>query len=153
MQTSEIIWLVASTAVLLVLYGLARKHLAAKYLLLAAFLGINLVYLIWRTAFTLPTVGILSLILGILLLVTNGQVIYNPLSLLFFLGNRSNGKQFRFRNSTKIPTVDVYIATYNEPADLLKRTIAASQMMTYPKDKLKIYVCDDGRRADIRKYD
>ncbi|MFJ6412463.1 hypothetical protein ACIQLG_06660 [Terribacillus saccharophilus] len=33
MQPSEIIWLIASTVVLLVLYALARKHLAAKYFL------------------------------------------------------------------------------------------------------------------------
>ncbi|WP_176470162.1 hypothetical protein [Terribacillus saccharophilus] len=33
MQPSEIIWLIASTVVLLVLYALARKHLAAKFFL------------------------------------------------------------------------------------------------------------------------
>ncbi|MGG1593079.1 glycosyltransferase family 2 protein [Terribacillus saccharophilus] len=151
MQTSEIIWLVASTAVLLVLYGLARKHLAAKYLLLAAFLGINLVYLIWRTAFTLPTVGILSLILGILLLVTEWAGYLQSIVFTILSWKPFQRKTIPLSEFQELPTVDVYIATYNEPADLLKRTIAASQMMTYSKDKLKIYVCDDGRRADIRK--
>ncbi|WP_077307348.1 glycosyltransferase family 2 protein [Terribacillus halophilus] len=151
LQTSEIIWLAASTAVLLVLYLFARKHIAAKYVLLAAFLGLNLVYLIWRTAFTLPTVGIISLIVGILLLVTEWAGYLQSIVFTVLSWKPFQRKTIPLSAFEELPTVDVYIATYNEPGDLLKRTIVASQMMHYPKEKLKVYVCDDGRRAAIRE--
>lgn len=44
-------------------------------------------------------------------------------------------------------TVDVYIPTYNEPANVLRPTIAASIAMDYPH---KTYVLDDGRRDEVR---
>ncbi len=50
----------------------------------------------------------------------------------------------------KIPSVDVLICTYNEPLSLLEKTIAACINLEYPKDKLKIYVCDDGRRNSLK---
>ncbi|MFP7492460.1 glycosyltransferase [Terribacillus saccharophilus] len=129
----------------------ARKYLAAKYLLLAAFLGLNLIYLIWRTAFTLPTMGVISLIVGILLLVTEWAGYLQSVVFTILSWRPFKQKTVPLSAFEELPTVDVYIATYNEPADLLKRTISASQMMRYPEDKLRIYVCDDGRRADIRQ--
>ncbi|WP_195516817.1 glycosyltransferase [Paraclostridium bifermentans] len=52
--------------------------------------------------------------------------------------------------------MDVLICTYNEPLDLLQKTIIASKNLDYPQNKLKIYVCDDGHRAELknlcRKY-
>lgn len=44
-------------------------------------------------------------------------------------------------------TVDVLICTYNEPAALLRQTIRRALAMRYPH---RTYVCDDGRRAEIR---
>lgn len=43
--------------------------------------------------------------------------------------------------------VDVLICTYNEPAALLRQTIRRALAMRYPH---RTYVCDDGRRAEIR---
>lgn len=51
---------------------------------------------------------------------------------------------------SKLPTVDVLIATYNESVDLLRRTIVASQLIDYPQSKVTIFVCDDGNREDVR---
>lgn len=49
------------------------------------------------------------------------------------------------------PEVDVFIATINESKDLLEGTIKACINMKYPqKDKIHIYVCDDGKRKDIK---
>lgn len=44
------------------------------------------------------------------------------------------------------PRVDVFIATYNEGMEILRKTIAGCQNLNYPKDKLNIYLCDDGKR-------
>jgi cellulose synthase (UDP-forming) len=42
------------------------------------------------------------------------------------------------------PTVDVLIPTYNESEDIVKITAAAAVNIDYPKDKLNIYILDDG---------
>lgn len=47
------------------------------------------------------------------------------------------------------PTVDVYIPTYSEPADLVGTTLAAACALNYPASRFKVYVLDDGAaRAD-----
>lgn len=50
------------------------------------------------------------------------------------------------------PSVDVYIPTYNEPLDIIKLTAFAAQAIDWPKDKLNVYVLDDGRRAEFREF-
>jgi cellulose synthase (UDP-forming) len=45
-------------------------------------------------------------------------------------------------------TVDVFIPTYNEPAELLRDTVVASIAMRYPH---KTYILDDGNRLDVRR--
>jgi cellulose synthase (UDP-forming) len=46
------------------------------------------------------------------------------------------------------PSVDVFIPTYNEPADIVRRTVIGAQAIDYP-DKT-VYVLDDGHRAAIQ---
>ncbi|CAN7654854.1 glycosyltransferase [Pararhizobium sp. LjRoot255] len=56
------------------------------------------------------------------------------------------------RQQSELPTVDVFIPTYNEPLDVLERTIVGTLALDYPKDKLRIYVLDDGRRDWLKAY-
>ncbi|WP_448034242.1 glycosyltransferase [Bradyrhizobium liaoningense] len=50
------------------------------------------------------------------------------------------------------PTIDVFIPTYDEPIDVLERTIVGSLALDYPKDKFKVYVLDDRQRDWLRKF-
>ena len=50
------------------------------------------------------------------------------------------------------PTVDFYITTYNEPLKVVKPTIYAALDIDWPKDKLNIYLLDDGRREEFRLF-
>ncbi|MGI4859275.1 MAG: UDP-forming cellulose synthase catalytic subunit [Janthinobacterium lividum] len=50
------------------------------------------------------------------------------------------------------PTVDVFIPSYNEPLAVVKPTIFAAMALDYPRDKLRIHVLDDGRRADFKEF-
>jgi cellulose synthase/poly-beta-1,6-N-acetylglucosamine synthase-like glycosyltransferase len=50
------------------------------------------------------------------------------------------------------PTVDVFIPTYDEPLDVLERTIVGTLALDYPRHKLKVYVLDDKRREWLRRY-
>jgi cellulose synthase (UDP-forming) len=50
------------------------------------------------------------------------------------------------------PAVDGFIPTYNEPLDVLERTIVGALALDYPRDKLKVYVLDDKRRDWLRAF-
>ncbi|WP_239984769.1 glycosyltransferase [Sporolactobacillus pectinivorans] len=50
-----------------------------------------------------------------------------------------------------IPTVDILIATYNEPIVVLKRTVAGCLNLDYPSDRCTIYLCDDGDRQEVKE--
>ncbi|WP_158748829.1 UDP-forming cellulose synthase catalytic subunit [Acidobacterium sp. S8] len=50
------------------------------------------------------------------------------------------------------PEVDVLIPTYNEPLSVVRSTIFGATNIDYPEDKLHVYVLDDGRREEFRKF-
>lgn len=50
------------------------------------------------------------------------------------------------------PTVDVFIPSYNEPLKVVKPTVFAALGIDWPRDKLKVYILDDGRRPEFRDF-
>ena len=50
----------------------------------------------------------------------------------------------------QLPSVDVYIPTYNEPLDVLEKTITGALCLDYPN--FKVWVLDDGRRPGSRMF-
>ncbi|HAU8262430.1 TPA: UDP-forming cellulose synthase catalytic subunit [Kluyvera intermedia] len=50
------------------------------------------------------------------------------------------------------PTVDVYIPTYNEPLDVVRDTVLAAQCIDYPRNKMNIYLLDDGKRREFAVF-
>ena len=50
------------------------------------------------------------------------------------------------------PHVDVLIPTYNEPMDVVRYTALGALNMDWPTDKLHVYILDDGRREEFRKF-
>ncbi len=50
------------------------------------------------------------------------------------------------------PTVDVFVPTYNEPLRVVKPTLYAALAMDWPKDKLRVWLLDDGRREEFREF-
>ncbi|WP_075854570.1 glycosyltransferase [Rhizobium hainanense] len=62
------------------------------------------------------------------------------------------GSIFFSRDEYELPTVDVFIPTYNEPLDVLERTIVGALSLDYPADKLKVYVLDDQRRDWLKTF-
>lgn len=49
-----------------------------------------------------------------------------------------------------LPSVDVYIPTYNESADILEKTITGALCLDYPN--FNIWVLDDGRRPWLKDF-
>lgn len=56
------------------------------------------------------------------------------------------------KNLDEWPTVDIYIPTYNEPLSVVRPTILAAMDMDWPREKLRVYVLDDGRREEFRQF-
>lgn len=54
--------------------------------------------------------------------------------------------------SASLPMVDVFIATYNEPVEVLEKTIIGALALDWPRDRLRVWVLDDGRRDWLRAY-
>ncbi len=54
------------------------------------------------------------------------------------------------RRGDDVPSVDVFIATYNEELEVVERTIVGAQAMDYPS--FTVWVLDDGRRDWLRQY-
>ncbi|MDF0734249.1 UDP-forming cellulose synthase catalytic subunit [Pseudomonas entomophila] len=55
-------------------------------------------------------------------------------------------------DATLWPSVDVYIPTYNEPLEIIRRTTLAALAIDWPHEKLNVYVLDDGRREEFRDF-
>ncbi len=112
------------------------------------------IYLIWRLVFTLPYhQGTANMIFGILLYTAEAVTVFTTFE-LFYQKMRMNRYHLECPEvpAEYYPDVDVFIATHNEPADILYKTVNACTFMEYPdKNKVHIYLCDDGNREEIAK--
>jgi cellulose synthase (UDP-forming) len=108
-------------------------------------------YMVWRVIYTIPTFNIFSLILGgFLFLAELLALLQSTTHRVMFL------KDFEpviktLDDLDELPTVDILIATYNEPVSILRNTVAAATSQKYPKEKYKVFVCDDGCREEVHK--
>ena len=112
----------------------------------------SLVYLAWRGFFSVPySYGVFPVICNFILLAV--ELLGFVESLIHFNGMRKlEDYPLPVIAGEKYPDVDIFIATYNEPEDLLTKTVNGCKHMDYPdKSKVHIYLCDDNRRANIRK--
>ncbi len=50
------------------------------------------------------------------------------------------------------PAVDLVIPTYNEPLSVVKYTALAAMNIDWPADKLNVYILDDGKREEFRRF-
>lgn len=146
-------YLIISILALLLAFLIAVIKPEYRKLLIIVNVIICVIYTIWR--FTVIPIhhGIVSFILGVSLYSAEilGLISFLNFQYLFSKNYKLENKSLDDYTSENIPSIDVLICTYNEPLDLLQKTIIASKKLYYPKDKLKIYVCDDGHRDELKK--
>jgi cellulose synthase catalytic subunit (UDP-forming) len=51
------------------------------------------------------------------------------------------------------PTVDIFIPTYSEDPEIVRLTTLAATQVDYPRDKLRIHICDDGGTLAKRAHE
>lgn len=110
-------------------------------------------YLWWRYSSTLNWDEPVSLGLGIVLLIaeTYSWVVL----ILGYFQNiwPLNRKPVPLPEDRSLwPTIDLMIPTFNEDLDVVRATVYASLGVDWPKDKLNIYILDDGKRDSFRDF-
>jgi cellulose synthase (UDP-forming) len=59
-------------------------------------------------------------------------------------------RRLRQQPAAKLPSVDVFIPTYNEPIEVLEKTIVGALCLDYPN--FYVWVLDDGRRSWLKDF-
>ena len=115
-------------------------------------IGWTVVYLLWRTFRTVPLHdGIVSAVAGISLLVVEIFGMFEAF-VHYFNMHKIENHEIPVVPPEEYPDIDVLIATYNEPPELLYKTVNGCVHMEYPdKNKVHIYICDDGNRSEMKE--
>lgn len=110
------------------------------------------IYLGWRMIFTLPfDQGLLNMVFGVLLIIAETMTVLTTFEHFIQKMKKETGQlECPTVPVEYYPHIDVFISTHNEPVDLLYKTVNACTFMDYPeKEKVHIYLCDDGNRPEV----
>jgi cellulose synthase (UDP-forming) len=132
----------------------------ARYFIFAVVWSVITWYLHWRLTVTLlPAkgewyeVGWVWLCFAVeLLAIADGLILY--VMLLRTSDRRAEADRHEMRLRAlppgQLPSVDLYIPTYNEPIEVLEKTITGALCLDYPN--LSVWVLDDGRRPWLKAF-
>ncbi|ARO55175.1 Cellulose synthase (UDP-forming) [Methylorubrum extorquens] len=102
-------------------------------------------YILWRVTDTLPSPGDpVSFGFGLLLLVGELYCVFILFVSLIINADPLKRAPPPVARAAELPTVDVFVPSYNEDAAILAMTLAAARQMNYPPDKLTVWLLDDG---------
>ncbi len=128
-----------------------KKLLHRKIIITLAIISLT-IYIAWRAIFTLPTeYGAVVFICGLIMLLCEAASVGENIMHLFTLFHTEE-PELPVIPKEWYPEVDVFIATHNEPLDVLYKTANGCRYMEYPdKSKVHVWFCDDGNRESVRK--
>lgn len=110
----------------------------------------TLVYVIWRIGWSLPTNGrVIDIVFAIILLVAE---LLGFLEAVNYMAGSSKPEDIEqpVIPLEEYPDVDIFIATYNEETELLRKTVNGCINMDYPdKNKVHVFICDDNDRPEM----
>jgi len=119
--------------------------------------ALGVTYLSWRWIVTVwlpPELGMINQAWALLLFVVEVLAFIEVATFLWIM-SRTNERsqeadQLSALQRVPVPSVDVFIPTYNEPIDVLEKTIICAKNIDWPNKKL--WVLDDGQRDWLRAY-
>ncbi|AGO53138.1 UDP-forming cellulose synthase catalytic subunit [Serratia plymuthica] len=122
-------------------------------MLIVLSLTVSCRYLWWRYTATLNWDDPLSLICGLLLLAAETYA-WVVLVLGYFQTVWPLNRQPvpLPADSATWPTIDLMVPTYNEDLGVVKPTIYAALGIDWPKEKVNIYLLDDGNRPEFKAF-
>ena len=102
-------------------------------------------YLYWRLTSTLPPVSdVAGFTIGCILVAAELFCAFILAVSLLINADPIRRKPLARGDDVELPTVDVFIPSYNEDESILAMTICAAKGMDYPAGKLKVWLLDDG---------
>lgn len=106
-------------------------------------------YFHWRLFYTFNTDHAVNIGLGGLVYLAE---FYGWMSWVLFLFQtwRTTDRRTEEAALDSFPTVDIFITTYNEPVEILRRTIVGAKAIDYPADRITLYLLDDGKRPEMK---
>ncbi|WP_457302274.1 glycosyltransferase family 2 protein, partial [Phyllobacterium sp. P5_D12] len=134
-----------------------RDRLIDRVLFGSATILSLVLYISWRWLDTLPDVEVTGASIWAYFYFT-----FEAISVVYALGSvlilfrstdwslEADDAQKQLAATEQYPSVDVFICTYNEPINILEKSVISAGSMNYPY--FKVYVCDDTRRPEIKDY-
>ncbi len=147
--THKLILFTLALALLGIVYWRSRKSARALRLLGIVGSVYAMIYLVWRITSTLPPVTSAGFVFGLLLVIFETLAIGQSLLFKLLFSSQRSLSIERSAPFEGLPTVDVIISTYNEPLEILERTLVSCREIDYPQELLTIYLGDDGRRQEV----
>jgi cellulose synthase (UDP-forming) len=160
------VWQQGVVAVFLLLFGKliiqieeseSSAEISQYYHLFMVWLSLvtTLRYLYYRTSYTLNFDGWLNSIACVLLY---GAELYAIVTLVLAYVQTLKIKERQPINLSQIAEeewfkVDIYIPTYNEDVEIVRKTVLAANACEYAPGKKKVYVLDDGRPEKYKEGD
>ncbi len=141
----------------LVLPSLPREHILGRAVVMGISIAAMGQYLVWRLSTTLPPLEAKPASLWMwLVAVMEAATLLNAMITAFFLSRRRDRRreadagEARLAARTALPPVDVIIPTYNEPVEVVERSILGALALDWPE--VRVWVLDDGRRPWLADY-
>ncbi|MBY6141545.1 glycosyltransferase [Leisingera daeponensis] len=161
MQAESLVPLLLITAAILLFGNRWQNSHWADRLVVAGLAVVILRYLEWRLFETVLPAGVFS-VTGLFVwsvFIVEMLAWLDTAVLYAYMLRRTNRTpeadlheaRLRAMPAADLPEVDVFIATYNEPAEVLEKTIVGAVELDWPQAKLNVWVLDDGRRGWLQR--
>lgn len=143
---------------LLLLWGIALvvRRIPGRFpslMLIVLSLTVSCRYIWWRYTSTLNWNDPLSLMFGLILLFAETYAWLVLVMGYFQIAWPLNRHPVPLpKDESQWPVVDIFVPTYNEDLSVVEGTIYASLGIDWPKDKLNIWILDDGGRESFRAF-
>lgn len=138
-------YLVVVAAVLLLFRSTGNMMLRFLFLIVSAFISVR--YFAFRSIYTLSFTDMISLVPAVILFIAEGYAIL--VHLIGIVININPTKREVPKLPSKLPSIDVFIPTYNEAEDIALTTALACKNFDYPADLVNVYILNDGGRLSI----
>ncbi len=148
---SQFIFLILLWSVALLVRRIPGRFSALMLIVLS--LTVSCRYIWWRYTSTLNWDDPVSLVCGLVLLFAETYAWVVLVLGYFQVAWPLNRQPVPLPKDMSVwPSVDIFVPTYNEDLNVVKNTIYASLGIDWPKDKLKIWILDDGGREEFRQF-
>ncbi len=126
---------------------------AVSVFLVMLSLAVSLRYIVWRITVTLNFPSFIEMVLGSVLVAAEfyaiAVLVFGYVQTLWPLER----KPMPLPDDVALwPTVDVYVPTYNESLAIVRATVLGCAAMDWPRDKMRVWLLDDGKREAFRKF-